>query len=275
MKHLEDEDIGKMIEGTVSKNERENFLKHLSECDSCLTVYTETYKFVEEERKPKINERIIKLIEKLANHPFWQYIRTQFKTRRPRLVPTFAVLIIILLIVPFVLKEHHDRSILYDKIKQTVVGRESMGGHAFAPSRDQNYAAIRAGMLVKDLSLLVNTNEKEMTTKTGKMLIHELKKIFKSETDSLEQRIRELIEKQSLSELFKFGWFVEDTILSTAENKTPNQDDIEKYQQTIQKYRDKLPQGVFKKLDNIKSTSGVKKIEEVFVDIREIFLPLE
>jgi hypothetical protein len=58
MKHLEDEDIGKMIEGTISKKERENFLKHLSECSTCFEVYTDTLKFTMKERKPKIKERL-------------------------------------------------------------------------------------------------------------------------------------------------------------------------------------------------------------------------
>ena len=53
MKHLEDEDIARMIEGKISKKERENFLKHLSQCETCLTLYSETLKFVEEDKKEK------------------------------------------------------------------------------------------------------------------------------------------------------------------------------------------------------------------------------
>lgn len=291
MKHLEDEDIGRMIEGNVSKKERENFLEHLSECTTCFEVYTDTLKFVRKVRKPKINERLLNLIEKIVNHPFWQDIRAGFKNKRPVLVPAFAVLVIILLIGPFVLKELHNRRIAKIQIQQIVVDIENMGSQAFSPSKDEIYAAVRAGIFVEDLTLVVNAGgHEELKTKISKMLSDELKTIYKNVSDpifqelehierknlkTVVQNIQERVGKRSFPGLFRFGRFIEYSIFSSFGNKIPNQEDIEKHQRIIQKYKDKLPQGVFKELKKLKTTSGVEKSKKIFLSIKEIILSLE
>jgi hypothetical protein len=292
MKHLEDEDIGRMIEGTISKRERENFLKHLSECSTCFDVYADTLKFMEKERKHS-NGLKLPIIEKIkvTTQGLWQSMRDWLADRKPVLVPTFAVLVIILLIGPFVLRESHDRKIEKAQIQQIVMDIENMGNQAFSPSKDEIYAAVRAGIFVEDLTLVVNAGgHEELKTKISKMLSNELKAVCKNESNSLFQNlgniekksletvvpnIRGLIEKQSLSEPFWFGRFVENSTLSFFENKTPKQEDIEKYQRIIQKYKDKLPLGIFKKLKKLKTTSGVEESKKIFIDIKEIILSLE
>lgn len=291
MKHLEDEDIGRMIEGTISKKERENFLKHLSECNTCFEVYTDTLKFEEKERKrPAILKLPIIEKIKISAHGLWQDIRTGFKNKRPVLVPAFAVLIITLLIGPFVLKELHDSRIEKAQIQQIVVDIENIGSQPFSPSRDEIYAAVCAGIFVEDLSLVVNAGgNEELKTKISKMLSDELKTIFKNESDPISrdlenverknfktvvEGIRELIEKRSLSDLFRFGRFVEHSTLSFFESKTPKQKDIEKYRRIIQKYKDQLPIGIFKKLKKLRATTRVEESKKIFLDIKEIILSI-
>jgi hypothetical protein len=292
MRHLEDEDIARMIEGKISKKERKNFLKHLSECDSCITVYTETFKFVEKERK---RPTILKLpgIEKIkipVQH-LWQDIRDWLANKKPVLVPAFIVLIVVLVVGPFVLKELHEKSTENAKIQQIAGDIESMGSHAFSPSRDEISAAVRAGIFIEDLSLVVNAGgNEELKTKISKMLSNELKIMFKNETDSLfqdleniekknfetvVQNIQKQIEKRPLSKLFGFGRFVELSILSTFENKRPQQGDIDKYQQILQKYKNKLPRGIFNQLKKLKPPGGIKESKKTFIAIKEIILSLE
>ncbi len=281
MRHLEDEDIARMIEGNIDKKEREHFLKHLSECDSCLGVYTETLKFVEEERKSKAILKFPNLGE-IADR-FRQAIGTMFPKKR--LIPVAAALIIILLMVPFALNELHQRRIRNAQVGFIADSVNEMETYAFSPSKDKIYAAVRAGIFIEDISLLVNTGgNEELKTKITKMLSSELK-IFISEKSSLPQslanidrknyetvvqRIRELMEKQSLSELFEFGCFVEYSILSTFENKTPNLEDIDKYQQIANEFD--LPQGVFKELNKLKPTIEVEKSKNICIAIKQIFL---
>jgi hypothetical protein len=280
MRHLEDEDIARLIDGTIGKKEREDFLKHLSECETCLSVYSEALKFIEEEKKktPFI-EKI-----KIPSQRFRQAVETIIPKRI--LIPAAAALIIILLMAPFVLNELQQRRIRNAKVEYIAYSIEEMETYAFSPSKDIIYAAVRAGIFVEDLSLLVNTGEKELKTKIATMLSGELK-IFISETSALlkhvenidrknyktiVRNIRALVEKRSLSELFRFGCFVEHSILSSYENKTPDQEDIDKYQQIAQKYKDKLPIGVFKELKKLTPTIEKEKSKTICIAIKQIFL---
>jgi len=281
MKHLEDEDIARMIEGTISKKERENFLKHFSECETCLSVYSETFKFIEEEKKGKFILKFPNLKETVRR--FGQAMDDIFTIKRLALAA--AALVIIVLMGFVVLKKIHDMRIENAKIVCIKESVTEMEAYAFAPSEDERDAAVRAGNFVQDLSLLVNSGEEELRMKIVNILIRELKMISKNETDSLSrdlenierknfetvvQRIRELMEKRSLSELFQFGRFLEHSILSTFENKVPKQEDIEKYHRIVRE--NKFPPGVSKELKKLKKSSKNGEIREICMAIKEIFL---
>ena len=292
MRHLEDEDIGRMIEGTISKKERENFLKHLSECSTCFEVYTDTLKYVEKERK-RLSILKLPIIEKIgaALHGLWLGIRDWSANKKPVLVPAFIVLIIILLIVPFVLKELHNKRIENAKMQQIVMDIENMRIPTFSQTKDELYAALCAGIFVEDLTSVFNTGgNEELVTKICKILSYELRTIIKNQLDSIfrdleniERKnlksiiedIEELIEKRSLSDPFGFGRFVELSILSSFENKLPSQNDIVKYERFLQKYKHKLPRGIFKELKKLKITNGVEESKKIFLDIKEIILSLK
>lgn len=51
MTHLTDEDIARLLDGHIDKQEREDFLHHFSQCHQCLTIYTETLKFIAAEKQ--------------------------------------------------------------------------------------------------------------------------------------------------------------------------------------------------------------------------------
>ncbi len=100
MTHLEDEDIARLIDGKLGKEEQEQFLKHLSQCDDCLTIYTETLKFVEQEKRRAAWWRRL---------PLPDFKKIAASLRLPKLVPekryrwAFAALVILLLVLPFLL----------------------------------------------------------------------------------------------------------------------------------------------------------------------------
>lgn len=100
MTHLKEEDMARMISGNVGKKERRKFLEHLSRCEFCNQVFTETLRFFQEEER---SEEVLKLPAYAAKEEsrFRQVIDALFK--RPILVPALAAVIIILLIVTFLL----------------------------------------------------------------------------------------------------------------------------------------------------------------------------
>jgi tetratricopeptide (TPR) repeat protein len=105
MIHLKDEDMSRMIAGHISKRERKNFLKHLSECERCSKIFTEALKFFEEEGELKEVAAAPGFAER-ARASFWQVKKVIFK--KPLLVTTLAAAIIILLIVPIFLQNSDD-----------------------------------------------------------------------------------------------------------------------------------------------------------------------
>ncbi|HLP61595.1 MAG TPA: hypothetical protein VK186_22330 [Candidatus Deferrimicrobium sp.] len=288
MEHLEDEDIARMIDGKISKRERECFLEHLSGCDMCLTIYNESLKFVEQENKKKFFLKMPNLGE--IGDRFWQPFKSIFANKR--LIPVYAVLLIGVILLPFLLLKENAQ-VKY--IEESITAMESRGVHSFTGSNNSIYAAVRAGIFKEELSLLVDySGKKELKEKLAARLINELKVIFKAEADSLlpdlvyleegtfesvVQRIRDMLKQRSLGEPFQFGGFVEQSILGTFENNVPRLGEVERYRHLIvQEYKDKLPEGVLKELNKftgITGTVGLKESKDIFRDIKEIFISAE
>ncbi len=264
MRHLEDEDIAGIIDKTISKKERETFLKHLSQCEMCRSIYSETLKFIEGEEKEKVTVKVtVPFGEKIkiTASRFGRAIETLIPKKV--LVPAAAALIFILIITPILVNHFHQQEIRNAQAGFIADRITDMESADFAPSKDEKYAAVRAGIFVEDLSLVVQTSGKqELRKKIAGRLNDELNILFKSDTASLfpdlehiekkdlenvVQHIRELLEKRTLSELFQLGRFVEQTILSTFADERPHPGDIRDYLQIARKHQ--LPVGVSKDLE--------------------------
>ena len=278
MEHIEYEDLGRLIDGNVRKQERKRFFKHLSECKACLTLYNETLTFMGEEKKKKslLTFPILRKIKAL-----WPAVNTIFTAKRYGLA--FAAVLIILFTVPFIVNEFSQPGIKNAKIKYIENRIENSSSPAFFPSGSELYIAVRAGIFVEDFSVLVQTDGKvELQRKINRMLSRQLRQLAdekysplqdthlkKKNFSAMVQRIEELIKKQSLTELFHFGRFIGQSIHATFENQIPKQGDIEKYLRIAQKY--KLPPGVHKRLNKLKKNTGCKESRELFKEIEDVF----
>jgi len=284
MEHLEDEDIARMIDGTIGKRERERFLEHLSGCDLCLSVYNESLKFVEQEGKEKF-------VLKMPNlggivDRFWQPVKSIFAVRR--LIPVYAVLLIVVVLLPFLLKENAQ----VEYIDDSAALLESRGVYSFVGSNNEMYAAVRAGIFTEELSLLVDYGGKEdLRGKIAARLFNELKVLFNDEAvsllpdpahleeesfDMVVRGIGTMLEKRSLAGLFRFGRFVEQGILASVDGKRPLAEEIERYRRLVAgEYNDKLPPGVLKELNKFGAVTGINESKEILTGIKDIFLAAE
>jgi hypothetical protein len=286
MKHFEPEELARFAEGKVKDSEQETFIRHLAECGECFKAYTDTLKFIEEEYKNRFTLKFPNLEKiKTALHRFWQDMRTLIRDRRPVLVPVFAALIIVLLMVPYFLNILHEKRIANAKIQQIGMDIENIGTQGFAPTGNKPAAALRAGIFVEDLTLVVNAGGNEaLKTKITKMLSSQLK-IFTGEENSLlreladiekknlpgiVQLIPDLLGHRSLAQLFGFGRFIEHSLLLTFEKKLPPQADIEKYLNIARDHS--LPQGVLKNLEKLKTNKSVEQGKKYCVAVKNIFL---
>jgi hypothetical protein len=284
MKHLKEEDMARMISGNVGKWERRKYLEHLSRCESCNKVFTETLKFFEEEEK---GEEVLRLPAYATKEEsrFRQVIDAMFK--KPLLVPTLAAAIIILLMVPFFITGPGPDN-LKDKrenAKAFVSEITSQGSYNLDGSKNIIDSAVCTGIIIEDLYLFVKApGEEHLFREMAEILSVELRNILKDDIDKLFPGLsnmkRENLQKsvdsievqlarRSLSEPFRFGRFLEQTLSETFDEKKPGEEEIDKYLRMAQKIE--LPVGVVTKLKELKEATGTGKIRILCKEIKKIF----
>jgi hypothetical protein len=283
MKHLEDEDIGRLLDGTVSKQERHLFLTHLSQCKTCLTLYSETLKFMGEGNDEKSKSLItFPVPSKIKVTALRQAIGSIFTIKGLGWIS--AVILIILVMGYFLVMDTSQSKIINAQLNYIEARIENIESSAFFPSRSEIFTAVRIGIFVEDLSMLMKTDEKEeLRLKIHRLLSREIKQLIE-EKDSLFQELahldkqnfpvvvrhlRDVLEKRSLIEPFGLGCFLEQSIFAAFENKIPGLGDIEKYRQIAIKY--KLPPGVYKRLNRLKTITAAQEIRGLFNEAVEIF----
>ena len=288
MKHFDVEEIARFAEGNVNDSERERFISHLAECGACFKAYADTLKFVQDDRKNLHRLRLPGFEKiKITVRRLRQDIDSLFRNRNPFLVPAFALLVIMVFLAPFLVTSIQKSKITKAQIQHIAVAMENMDSQSFAPARDDMMAAVRTGILVEDLSLLVKSGG---NSKTGKELqrkvllllenelsVFALKKnpitahlngLDKKNLDSAVKDIEELVESRSRGGLFQLGRFVEQSFLSTFKEKCPSRDQVEVYKQIAR--RNNLPQGIYNNLSRLKETTEFTECKQILMTIKDI-----
>jgi hypothetical protein len=287
MRHIEEKDIARFADGNISKAEREAFLDHFSQCESCLKAYTDTLKFAEERKKNRWF-LFFPITVNISVYPYLQYVGLFFK--RKLVVPALAFLILLLVILsPLIRKtttnEANTAKLKY--IEECIMKKENRENYGLFPSKNLINSAIRAGFFTEDLEIVLHSgSKKELEIKITRMLTAELERIVEDEGKMdlsflrLEEmsktnfkkmalEIRQMLETKSLYQLYQFGRFIERSILATFEKKTPKKNELEKYLQIVRKYH--LPKSIPGKLEEIKKTSGAAEKRDLWNDVKEIF----
>lgn len=269
MRHLDDEDIAGLIDGTIGKKERESFLTHLSQCDDCLTVYSETLKFVEDEKAG----------EKAVSVPvprFWERLGAIFP--KPLLIPAAAVLLIAVAVGIYLFIGPSGNEIQKARVRFITRSFEEMtNNYTLSPGTDKISAAVRAGFIVEDLYVLADSGDSE-TDKTLNGLLKELRAEqeiisgIKPETGDIHETVKALerdIAANSLSTSYTLGRFIERSALDTFENKRPAKEEMEKYITIAAEHP--LPEGLVVRFRKIMSAPGADAEREAWNEVKEIF----
>ena len=267
MRHLDDEQIAGLIDGTITKKERETFLKHLSGCEECLTVYSETLKFMEEEKGEKVpfGETL-----KMTFRRFWDSMNT--------LVPeavwirTAAAVVIALVLGIFLLVNPPGDDIRDARVRFIADSVKQMDAlYTFSPANDKTNAAVRTGFLIEDrLTLTTSGNNEKLKRNIDKRLQTELKTLFGSDIIppaelEIEKRLREQ-SPYAPYDLYSLGRFIERSALDTFENKSPGQKEMDKYLKIAQDHD--LPPGFFKRFRRVSTIESWKEIKEIFLVVK-------
>ncbi|MCP5105957.1 MAG: zf-HC2 domain-containing protein [bacterium] len=272
MRHLDDENIAGMIDGTINKNEREEFTRHLAECKECFSIYTETLKFIEEEEKQKMPVTLPRP-GKLAEG-FRQKLISWFPPRILIPVAVAAVLIFAVALPYFFREDFKEAKTRY--VEKNLLEWET---YSFSPGENGIYAAARAGMLTEYLLLISNNpEEEELRSKTRKLLSDQLLLIAGNETGTVlpdpedSDGIRAFTKKRSLSRLFELGRFVEQSMFSAIAGNTPDREDIAKFLQPPKPPEHHLPPIILAALNTLNTTDGVNQSKMILTAIQVLCL---
>ncbi len=280
MKHLEDEDIGRLIEGNIDEKEREMLLEHLSQCDTCLTIFTETSKFIESDTVRK--NKIMKVLPGKTGEI------TAFKRYGWAIAASVILLVGILFLTKLFSPGRIDTpQIQY--IEEAFNQIENYENHAFVGSKNKTFAAFRAGIFFEDLSTIIlvpHEHKDELTLKISRLLAEQLNVIQvqpspslsiptldKTTLQTLKNQVLAIVDKQSLTPHYRFGVFVEHTLLDLVDHKMPGMPDV-LYFKTLSS-ANSFPPGVTKELSKLRSSTSLEKTNAIFSALKEIYMASE
>jgi hypothetical protein len=285
VKHLDEQEIAVLIEGRVGKEERARFLKHLAECETCFAVYSETLQYVEEEKKSKLSVLPAIGIRRRISQSAAAFVQS-----RPLRLAAVS-LMLILLVVWIGIKEHRQVKVekaQLNHIEERFIENDN-GVHAFSTSRNIAAAALKAGLMVETLSILIDIGDDKLTTE----IIFRLKKIleilFEKKIDryilesnlldgnklqTLIKQIKKQVETQHYRELFQLGRFIEKCINRSFYGKVPKPVEIKKYLEIALKNESNIPIGVMRKMKQLRSTLDSEQIRMICEGMEDVLLSL-
>lgn len=264
MEHPKIEDIARLIEGKVNKQERRTLLEHFDQCDACLSIYSETATFMEEEKKQEQLQAFPNLVEHLR-----LLAQNISSILTPRVLVPLAALLIIITLFPIVyltsLKNIEKAQIAH--INQ----RETSPQYSLSPNKSKIYSAIRAGIFLTDLNFLKGIDgSEELKAKISERLRSQLGSNAPIEPPLDLEQARKHMQSSQLAELFRFGVFLERSILNTFANRIPKQVDIETFLDIARNHN--LPRGVLKNLEKLKTAENAEESRTTCIAIREVIL---
>jgi hypothetical protein len=277
MTHLSEEDIARLIDGKVSEAERKRMLDHMADCDSCLSIYSETVRFLEEEGELR---EVVDLDEKGSG--------SIINMSRRAWIPVAAMILIAIIAYPFLKQilpsdSLSDAVIAHHEARLETIGSGS--GHQFADPNNKIYAAIRIGMWMEDLDGLTSDGkQKKNTGKYIDLLIQDLERflpadnpLLKEVADLNEDNFRDAEVKVLLSmknhdsgELYQLGRFIEKILLTAIDGELPVIEELQRFLNIAKKFE--LPQGVHRRLSQLSDAREPGEFEDIAENIIYTFV---
>jgi tetratricopeptide (TPR) repeat protein len=282
MTHLKVEEISRFAEGNANKAERERFMEHIAQCEDCRIAYSATLEFVESER---VKKKCLKLpgTPKIKIPPFLHSIGDILAKKR--LVTAFsAITVIITGVILFNIYSNMSYSEMYKQQREIFRGNEVKNEFsAFDDILMGNFRAVRAGIFVEDLFLMLKNSDEKNMENTLALLNKELKlllrdnynKLFPAPVKAKEKELKKVVLvinescEKSLTEAFQFGCFVEKTIFNTFKAKCADKDEVMRFLKIAEK--NTFHRDVIENLKRVNDITDIEKYRKIFLDIRDIY----
>lgn len=268
MRHLDDNDMSRMIDNNVTSEERERFQQHLAYCKECLFVYSEALKFMD------AGKNNILALRRITPFP-----------RQKLIAAAVAVLAVFLgFYFLYLGLSGPDQSPSIKLLARLSKERQESNIHRFGPDRRKRFASVRLGILWEDFSLLQSEpDEKELRQRIRTMLNHHLQVLAgenhplvidtaradKLTFSKVESRITAWLTAQSLALEFRFGRFLERSVFRSFDNTVPETVEINRFREGPMV--NALPQGVSNKLKKLLTAHDPAAIRDICLQIADIF----
>ncbi len=276
MTHLEDEDIARLIDGMVGEAERKRMLDHMADCESCLSVYSETIKFLEEEGE-------LKEVVELKPQNSGKLIpmrRRAWLSLAAALVFFLAGIYIIVDMLPTAGLTDTQAAFHQKRINEIW----NPSGHHFSDPNNKEFAAVRIGIWMEDLGPLTKDKKRtELKAKYIEFLVEDLER-FLPEGDPLllevaglskktfrdvEVKARMKLDGFGMGKLYQFGRFIENILMTAVTEKLPAVEELALYLGIAKEHQ--LPQGVSRLLSGLSRAADPASMAEISEDVIEIF----
>jgi len=276
MTHLGDEDIARLIDGTVSDAERKVMLEHMADCESCLSIYNETITFLEEEGELK---EVVELEPEQKGHVT--------PMRRRAWLSVAAVLALFLVGIYIVIDILPNAGLTHDQgamLENRIEKIWNPNGHHFTDPNNKEFAAVRIGIWMVDLCRLYRGGKHaDLKKKYGELLVEDLGRFLpagdsllveaaglsKKTYGDVEVNVQMKLDGFGMGDLYQMGRFIENALLAATERELPALEELSHYLEVAKDHQ--LPQGVSRLLPGLSKTTDPAALAEICGNVIDIF----
>jgi len=262
--HLDDENIAKLIDGKASQIEKKEYLDHISNCEECFEIYSDSIKSLR-----NLKSKNIMFLSLLQSRKY---------------ISLLAASILIFVVGIFYITKS-EINITGTTIKTTNYIKSNLlkygdsSSYGFTQNETVFFNVVRLGIMAVDIESLSSAKKNKIFLELKDLIKEDLIKIDKALlinreiliSNKLNPKIIIEIKKMKYMEYYIFGRILEKTIFEAIEGRFPLRNNIEKLENIV---IDKtvFPKKIKTYLIEISKSNNLRIIKKKLESIKSFFL---
>ena len=262
--HLDDENIAKLIDGKASQIEKKEYLDHISNCEECFEIYSDSIKSLR-----NLKSKNIMFLSLLQSRKY---------------ISLLAASILIFVVGIFYITKS-EINITGTTIKTTNYIKSNLlkygdsSSYGFTQNETVFFNVVRLGIMAVDIESLSSAKKNKIFLELKDLIKDDLIKIDKALlinreiliSNKLNPKIIIEIKKMKYFEYYKFGRILEKAILETIEGKTPIKEKIKQLEGIVIN-KTIFPMKTRTYIKDIAKYNDIKTIKKKLESIKSFFL---
>ena len=261
--HLDDENIAKLIEGKASQIEKKEYLDHISNCEECFEIYSDSIKSLR-----NLKSKNIMFLSLLYNRKY---------------ISLLAASILIFVVGIFYLNKSDINNTgktikTTNYIKSNLIKYGGSASYGFSPGEAIYFRLIKVGIMAADIESLPSVKDDNIFLELKDLIKDDLTRIdntiFNNKeilvSNKLHPEIINELKKQEYYKYYKFGEILEKSILNAIEGKIPLEKNI-KTLEAIVLNNSIFPTKIKANLTEILKSNDLKKTKKLLETIKSFF----